>query len=182
MQFAAERTKGSDVFQARLGRTAAPSAVHSNTHCRAVNSHMIQNEPWNAIGPSDTGECRLCGWRRQQGRYARGSSIRSIPIFCFEAPKKAIGKCGKPEIMDTDRGFQCTRLAWITTLTNAKINFSMYGSGHDLDNILIKMPWLSLKQKAVSLQQLPDGVQAKRVTDSPSRFFNSERPHIALGK
>ena len=45
--------------------------------------------------------------------------------FCVDTLNEAISKHGKPEIMNTDQGFQFTGAAWITTLTDAKIKISM---------------------------------------------------------
>ena len=38
------------------------------------------------------------------------------------------------------------------------------------------------KQEAVYLHDLEDRVQTKRVIKDWNRFYNSERPHTALGK
>lgn len=56
--------------------------------------------------------------------------------FCVEALNEAIGKYGKPEIMNTDQGSQFTGAAWITTLAGATIKISMDGRGRYLDNNL----------------------------------------------
>jgi len=102
--------------------------------------------------------------------------------FCVEALKEAIAKYGKPEIMNTDQGSQFTGSAWITTLTEADVKISMDGRGRYLDNIFIARLWRSLKQEAVYLHELQDGVQAKRVIKDWIGFYNSERPHTALDK
>jgi putative transposase len=102
--------------------------------------------------------------------------------FCVEALNEAIGKYGKPEIMNTDQGSQFTGSAWITTLTKADVKISMDGRGRYLDNIFIERLWRSLKQEAVYLHELQDGFQAKRVIKDWVRFYNTERPHTALDK
>jgi putative transposase len=102
--------------------------------------------------------------------------------FCVEALNEAIGKYGKPEIMNTDQGSQFTGSAWITTLTEAKIKISMDGRGRYLDNIFIERLWRSLKQEAVYLHELQDGFRAKHVIDDWIEFYNARRPHTALDK
>jgi putative transposase len=102
--------------------------------------------------------------------------------FCVEALHAAIAKYGKPEIMNTDQGSQFTGTVWITALTDAKVNISMDGRGRYLDNIFIERLWQSLKQEAVSLHELQDGSQAKRVIDSWIEFYNAERPRTAVEK
>jgi putative transposase len=56
------------------------------------------------------------------------------------------------------------------------------GRGRYLDNIFIERLWWSLKQEAVYLHELQDGVQAKRVIKEWISFYNTERPHTALDK
>ena len=51
-----------------------------------------------------------------------------------------------------------------------------------MDNIFIERLWWSLKQEAVSLQELQDRVQAKPVIDEWLEFYNAEQPHTALDK
>ena len=102
--------------------------------------------------------------------------------FCVEVLEQAIAKYDKPQIMNTDQGSQYTGTDWITTLTSAEIKISMDGRRHYLDNILIERLWRHLKQEAVYLHQIPDGFQAKRITDDWVGFYNTERPHTALDK
>lgn len=100
--------------------------------------------------------------------------------FCVEALKEAIDRFGPPEIMNTDQGSQFTGLAWITTLTDARVRVSMDGRGRYLDNIFIERLWRSLKQEAVYLEELNDGFQAHRVIQDWMNFYNTDRPHTAL--
>jgi putative transposase len=58
----------------------------------------------------------------------------------------------------------------------------MDGRGRYLDNIFIERLWRSLKQEAVHLHEITDGFQAKRIIDTWSGFYNSERPHTTLDK
>jgi len=65
--------------------------------------------------------------------------------------------------MNTDQGAQFTGKDWINMLADAKIKISIDGRGRYLDNIFIEWLWRSLKQEAVYLHELLDGLQAKRV-------------------
>ncbi|PWG16170.1 hypothetical protein DFK10_13345 [Salibaculum griseiflavum] len=53
----------------------------------------------------------------------------------------------------------------------------MDGRGHYLDNIFIECLWRSLKQEAVYLKEINDGLQARRVISNCMAFYNTERPH-----
>ena len=57
----------------------------------------------------------------------------------------------------------------------------MDGRGRCLDNIFIEWLWRSLKYEAVYLHELTDGFEARRVIDEWIGFYNTERPHSALG-
>jgi putative transposase len=102
--------------------------------------------------------------------------------FCVKALQEAIAKYGPPEICDTDQGSQFTGTAWITTLTAAGVRISMDGRGRYLDNIFIERLWRSLKQEAISLEEISDGFQAWRIIKYWMAFYNTERPHSALDR
>ena len=57
----------------------------------------------------------------------------------------------------------------------------MDGRGRYLDNIFIERLWRSLKYEAVYLRELADGFEAQRVIGEWIDFYNTERPHSALG-
>ena len=66
-------------------------------------------------------------------------------------------------------------------LREAGIRISMDGRGRCLDNIFIERLWRSLKYEAVYLRELADGFEARRVIGEWIDFYNTERPHSALG-
>jgi putative transposase len=101
--------------------------------------------------------------------------------FCVDALEEALARYGSPEIMNTDQGSQFTGSAWITTLTGAGVQVSMDGRGRCMDNIFIERLWRSLKYEAVYLHELTDGFRAERVIRDWIDFYNTERPHSALG-
>ena len=99
----------------------------------------------------------------------------------LDALIEALARYGPPEIMNTDQGSQFTGSAWITTLTDAGVAISMDGRGRYMDNIFIERLWRSLKYEAVYLHELVDGFVAERVIGEWINFYNTERPHSALG-
>ncbi len=58
----------------------------------------------------------------------------------------------------------------------------MDGRGRYLDNIFIERLWLSLKQKAIYLEEIDDGFQAPKVVKNWMAFYNTERLHSALDR
>ena len=87
----------------------------------------------------------------------------------------------EPEIFNTDQGSQFTGYAFTGRLRAAAIRISMDGRGRCMDNIFIERLWRSLKYEAVYLRELADGFEARRVIGEWIGFYNTERPHSALG-
>ena len=92
--------------------------------------------------------------------------------FCTEALE---------EIFNTDQGSQFTSFAFTRLLRDAGIRISMDGRGRCMDNIFIERLWRSLKYEAVYLYEIADGFTARRVIAEWIGFYNTERPHSALG-
>jgi len=101
--------------------------------------------------------------------------------FCIEALDDALARYGKPEIFNTDQGSQFTSLDFTGVLKDAEVTISMDGRGRCMDNIFIERLWRSLKYEAVHLHELTDGFHAERVIADWIGFYNTERPHSALG-
>jgi len=101
--------------------------------------------------------------------------------FCVEALEEALARYGKPEIFNTDQGSQFTSVDFTGVLRQADVAISMDGRGRCMDNIFIERLWRSLKYEAVYLHELTDGFKAERVIGEWIGFYNSERPHSALG-
>ena len=51
------------------------------------------------------------------------------PDFCVEALTEAIGKCGTPDIFNSDQGSQFTSKAFTDVLNDNAIRISMGGGG-----------------------------------------------------
>ena len=101
--------------------------------------------------------------------------------FCVEALNMALDTYGKPGIFNTDQGSQFTSFDFTRPLKDAKVTISMDGRGRCMDNIFIERLWRSLKYEAVHLHELTDGFHAERVIGEWIAFYNTERPHSALG-
>ena len=74
--------------------------------------------------------------------------------FRLAALTEALGRCGTPELFNTDQGRQFTSIALATALQGAGIRCSMAGRGRCLDNAFIERLWRSLKYEAACLREL----------------------------
>ena len=101
--------------------------------------------------------------------------------FCTDALDEALARHGTPEIFSTDQGSQFTGFAFTGRLREAGIRISMDGRGRCLDNIFIERRWRALKYEAVYLRERADGFEARRIIGAWIDFYNTERPHSALG-
>lgn len=102
--------------------------------------------------------------------------------FCIEALDEALARFGKPEIFNTDQGSQFTSFAFTGRLAQAGIRISMDGRGRWMDNVFIERLWRSLKYKDVYLKGYRDGIEARVGIGAWISFYNSRRPHSALGQ
>ena len=101
--------------------------------------------------------------------------------FCISALEEALARFGKPDIMNTDQGSQFTSAAFTGALQEAGIKISMDGRGRWLDNVFIERLWRSLKYEDLYLKGYADGREAKAGIASWVAFYNTRRPHQALG-
>lgn len=101
--------------------------------------------------------------------------------FCLDTLTEAIARYGPPEIMNTDQGSQFTSFAWTNSLKQSGIKISMDGKGRFLDNIFVERLWRSLKYECVYLHAWENGSQTKAGIKKWIGFYNSIRPHSALG-
>jgi len=101
--------------------------------------------------------------------------------FCVSALEEALARFGKPEIFNTDQGSQFTSAAFTGTLAAAGVRISMDGRGRWMDNVFIERLWRSLKHEDVYLKGYADGREAKAGIGAWIAFYNTHRPHQALG-
>ena len=100
--------------------------------------------------------------------------------FCVEALEEALRK-GKPDIFNTDQGAQFTSEAFTGMLEQHGVRISMDGKGSYNDNLFIERLWRTVKYEEVYLKAYQDGRDARISLGNYFRFYNTERPHQALG-
>jgi putative transposase len=100
--------------------------------------------------------------------------------FCVEALEEAIRK-GRPDIFNTDQGSQFTSDAFTGLLRQHGVRISMDGKGRYSDNLFIERLWRTVKYEEVYLKAYQNGRDARVGIGDYFRFYNSERPHQALG-
>jgi putative transposase len=101
--------------------------------------------------------------------------------FCVAALEAALARFGRPEIFNTDQGRQFTSAAFTGTLAAAGVRISMDGRGRWMDNVMIERLWRSLKHEDVYLKGYADGREARAGIAEWIAFYNTRRPHQALG-
>jgi putative transposase len=101
--------------------------------------------------------------------------------FCVSALEEALARFGKPEIFNTDQGSQFTSAAFTGVLAAAGVRISMDGRGRWMDNVFIERLWRSLKYEDIYLKGYADGREARAGIGLWVAFYNSRRPHQALG-
>lgn len=101
--------------------------------------------------------------------------------FCVSALEAALARFGRPEIFNTDQGSQFTSAAFTGALAAAGIRISMDGRGRWMDNVFIERLWRSLKYEDIYLKGYGDGHEARPGIGAWFAFYNSQRPHQALG-
>ena len=100
--------------------------------------------------------------------------------FCVEALKEALRK-GRPEIFNTDQGTQFTGEAFTGLLKKHGVRISMDGNGSYNDNLFIERLWRTVKYEEVYLKAYREGRDARICIGNYFQFYNTERPHQALG-
>ena len=100
--------------------------------------------------------------------------------FCVEALEEAL-KEGRPEIFNTDQGAQFTSEAFAGLLEQHGIRISMDGKGSYNDNLFIERLWRTVKYEEVYLKAYQDARDARAGLGNYFCFYNTERPHQALG-
>jgi putative transposase len=101
--------------------------------------------------------------------------------FCVAALEEALARFGRPEIFNIDQGSQFTSAAFTGTLMAAGVKVSMDGRGRWMDDVFIERLWRSLKYEDIYLKGYADGREARAGIAAWIAFYNTQRPHQALG-
>lgn len=101
--------------------------------------------------------------------------------FCVAALQEALERFGQPEIFNTDQGAQFTAEDFTSVLLERGIKISMDGKGRCIDNIFVERLWRSVKYEEVYLHAYDDVAKARAGIGRYLAFYNTERPHQALG-
>ena len=100
--------------------------------------------------------------------------------FCVEALEEALRKT-KPEVFNTDQGSQFISEAFTGLLEQHGVKISMDGKGRYTDNIFVERLWRTVKYEEVYLKAYSNGREARAGLDAYLGFYNTQRPHQALG-
>ncbi len=100
--------------------------------------------------------------------------------FCVQALREAL-RTARPEICNTDQGSQFTSGEWVGELTQAGVAISMDGRGRAFDNIFTERLWRSVKYEEVYLKDYAAVDEARQGLGGYFGFYNTVRPHQALG-
>lgn len=101
-------------------------------------------------------------------------------FFCMSALEKALAK-GTPEIFNSDQGVQFTSKVFTGRLKEGGIRISQDGRGRFWDNIFIERLWRSVKYEEVYLKDYANVPEAIGELSKYFSFYNTQRPHQALG-
>jgi putative transposase len=107
-------------------------------------------------------------------------SITLDTDFCLIALERAL-QHGCPTIFNTDQGAQFTSNAFTSRLATAHIAISMDSRGRALDNIFVERLWRTVKYEEVYPNDYQSVQFGQQRLASYFLFYNTERPHQALG-
>ena len=123
--------------------------------------------------------CAVMDWASRRILSFRLSNTLTAD-FCVEALEEAIGRHGKPGIVNTDQGCQFTGAEFIGKLKANEIAISMDGKGCWRDNVFIERFWRTIKYEEVYLRAYETVGEARESIARYIAFYNSRRGHSSL--
>ena len=84
-------------------------------------------------------------------------------------------------VFNTDQGSQFTSEGFTGILARHGVKISMDGKGRYADNIFMERLWRTVKYEEVYLKAYSNGREAKAGLEAYLHFYNTQRPHQALG-
>src|SRR4051812_28224908 len=109
-------------------------------------------------------------------------SITMEAAFCVETLEDALARHGRPEIFNTDQGWQFTGAAFTGVLAGNGIAISMDGKGAWRDNVFVERLWKSVKYEEVYLRAYETVGEARSSIGRYLDFYNARRPHSSLDR
>lgn len=100
--------------------------------------------------------------------------------FCLTALETALS-IAIPEISNTDQGSHFTSDQFLNPLRTKGVKISMDGRGRCMDNIFTERLWRTLKYENIFLKSYKNTHEAKPGISEYFQFYNTKRPHQALG-
>lgn len=101
--------------------------------------------------------------------------------FCVDCLEDALRHHGRPEVFNSDQGSQFTSTAFTEVLKREAVTISMDGRGRALDNIFVERLWRNVKYEDVYLKGYANMAELTVGLAQYFAFYNTERPHQALG-
>lgn len=98
----------------------------------------------------------------------------------LEVIKRAVGRYGAPDIINSDQGAQFTCHEWIDTMKELGIKISMDGRGRCLDNPWIERFWRSLKTEYIYICPQDNVEDLRKGIANYINYYNNERPHQGI--
>lgn len=100
--------------------------------------------------------------------------------FVLVAVRAALAQA-TPAIWNSDQGSHFTSPQYLDLLKAQTIQISMDGKGRALDNIFTERLWRSVKYEEIYLHDYASPREARQGLATYFPFYNTERPHQALG-
>jgi putative transposase len=109
-------------------------------------------------------------------------SITLEAAFCIEALEEALARHGRPEIVNTDQGWQFTSQDFTSVLLRDGIAISMDGKGSWRDNVFVERLWRTIKYEEIYLRAYDTVSDARASITRYLTFYNGKRPHSSLDR
>jgi putative transposase len=110
--------------------------------------------------------------------YALSDTLDTAPVL--EAVSEAIGRHGKPAIINSDQGTQFTSEEYVQFLKGQGIRQSMDGKARWVDNVIIERWFRSLKCEDIYINEYNSPRDLRRGINKYVKEYNEERPHQNL--
>ena len=93
---------------------------------------------------------------------------------------EALGKYGKPEIVNTDQGSQFTATDFTDVVLDAGCKLSMDGRGAWRDDVFVERLWRTIKYEHVYKHVYASVADARTLIGRHIDWYNAGRPHSSL--